>query len=293
MPPPVGIPPTTNTATLIDGIAATTGGPKIAPIEKPTYATAGPIEERASAVLRQSVTIGSMVLECHPRGTPGRIVGSFRSPWSTASMHTTASPVCSAYRRERSTNRRPSLLWPPPCPRSSRASAPAVAYSLAGIPSTSSRSSRTGRRSGALIEVRRGGLPLASRLGGVGEEPHRVVVLGRQPAEAAGIGAEGPHGAADVLHQSVGPSRLTPHSCRFPYGEPAGRPDLLGRGPVPLRQEHGGPSGPCLSSVVGRQGVVVTTSTHVVVRCPLPLTVARRTMRVSQADPRLHVWQVR
>jgi hypothetical protein len=36
MPPPSGYPDTTNTAALIEGMAATVGKPNRAPIEKPT-----------------------------------------------------------------------------------------------------------------------------------------------------------------------------------------------------------------------------------------------------------------
>ena len=69
MPAPVGMPPTPNTAALMLAIEATVGAPKIIPIENPTRAMAGPMDERSSAVFCQSATICSAAAECHCGGT--------------------------------------------------------------------------------------------------------------------------------------------------------------------------------------------------------------------------------
>ena len=86
--------------TIDEEMAATVGTQKIAPIDKATYACAGPIEANACPAACQACTIRALPEEGHSRGIPGAgvIFGvSTRSPCAIASMHTTPKPVASAY----------------------------------------------------------------------------------------------------------------------------------------------------------------------------------------------------
>ena len=56
--------PNPNLALML-GIEATVGAPEIMPIENPTYATAGPIVEKTSAIFCQSATICGVAFKCH------------------------------------------------------------------------------------------------------------------------------------------------------------------------------------------------------------------------------------